>query len=134
MGRNNNRRNNTYRKNDGRKRRHQMVSHVVDWREYGKIAMNNLFPGCIIQAHVPFRETTDKSKTRPCVVREVRGRSVLAHPLFTGSSLGRVEILRLNRRSFIQIEPIEIDRYNIVSIQRDEATPEVREILGLPGN
>jgi hypothetical protein len=106
----------------------------VNWNEYGKVAMNNLYPGCIIQAHVPFRETQDKSKTRPCIVREVRGRSVIAHPMYTGSALGRVEVLRLNRRSFVQIEPIEIDRYNIVSIQWDEATPEVRETLGLPGN
>lgn len=91
-------------------------SHNVDMFNYGNVPLNQLHPGRIVYAHVAFRDDENIVKTRPVVVIERRGRSILGCPMYTKSGNFRIEAERYGRRSYVDLRSVEIDRYNLVNI------------------
>lgn len=100
-------------KNEGRYTR--AVGNTIDMREYGKVAMNQLWPGRVVFAHVPFREDSTKSKPRPAVVARVRGRDITVFPIYTASAPWRMEIYRHARKCHVDLRPVLLDKIDLIS-------------------
>jgi len=89
------------------------------------VARNQLRPGTVIWAHIPYAEI-DEEKTRPAIVQSVCGHSVTVHPATTSVARRRypnryVELIDLTgtglrRATGVQVRPLTIDTMEIVNI------------------
>jgi hypothetical protein len=110
-------------KNEGRYTR--AVGNTIDMRDYGKVAMNQLWPGRVVFAHVPFRENPNNSKPRPVVVGEVRGRDIYAFPIYSAHAPWRLEIYRHARRCYVDTRPVVLDKINLISTDPEDIEGEI---------
>ena len=102
----------------------------IDFSNYGKVSMNQLNPGTVIFAHVPFRDNPAKSKTRPVVVIERRGRSIVGCAIYTKPAPGdNIQIVRHNRTSYIDTRAVLLDRYQFVGVEEDELDDDAWDVL-----
>ena len=88
----------------------------VDMSNYGNVPLNQVLPGRVVYAHVPFHDDPTNSQMRPVVVVEKSGRNVTVCPLYSRESPLRVETIRHGRRCYVDLRAIVIDRYNLVNI------------------
>lgn len=105
------------------------MGNYIDMREYGNVALNQLWAGRVVFAQVPFHDRPNESKTRPTVVGAVRGRDVTVFPIYSSAAPWRIEISRHNRRCYVDTRPIMIDKINLVSIDPIDIEDEVLDVL-----
>ena len=101
----------------------------IDPHKYGKVPFNRIEPGDVIFAHVPYREDPTVLKTRPVVLVEKKGRSIMACPLYTSERQGTIKTIRHNRTSYIDPRAIEVDRYHFVSYDPEPLDDATWDIL-----
>lgn len=103
-------------------------------QSYGKVARNQIHPGVLINAHIPYREDVNKSKLRPAIVVEVTGRTYKVCAIYskTDGHRTRREISMNSRRSYIDLRPVAIDFIDVVSISTQPVPEEVLAWLNTP--
>lgn len=103
-------------KNEGRFER--SPANIIDMSKYGKVPLNQLWPGRVVTAHIPYREDASRSKSRPAVVGAVNGRSITVFPVYTGNRPWRKEINHRGRRSYVDLKPVVIDKIDLVALDQ----------------
>ena len=88
------------------------------------VPLNQLHPGTVVWAHVPFADGSGE-KSRPAVVRSTKGRNIellpattsprrLDHPAYR--PIEDLEAAGLTRKSSVRPEPVWVDRIELINI------------------
>jgi hypothetical protein len=96
------------------------------------VALNQLRPGVLVMARVPFADG-DGDKVRPAVVRAATGRSVTVHPCYTRARHLTLRSERRGRVHHIAVATVEIDRIAVLSVCAEQVDPEILAALGIVG-
>jgi len=102
---------------------------VIDMGNYGNVPLNQLWPGRIVTAHVPFRDDPNQSKSRPAIVGRVQGRNITLFPIYSGERPWRTEIDHHGRRCYVDLHPVVVDRINLVGLDPTDVSDDVLELL-----
>lgn len=131
----------TPRRHEGRDARSAKSSQVAvpNLASVRRIPKTQLVPGAVVWAHVPYEED-DGEKTRPAVVKGLRGRDLTLLPGTTSQSRNRfpglyveVEDLAsagLSRATAIRTTPVTVDIIDVINIAGELSETDAARTLG----
>ena len=114
---------------------------VVPMSVVRPVPLNQLHPGTVVWAHIPFADGTGE-KARPAVVRSTRGREIELLPATTStarfnapgySQIIDLDTAGLHRRTTVHHRTVTVDRIEIINITGRVAAHDADQ-LGLPTN
>jgi len=112
---------------------------VVPMSVVRPVPLNQLHPGTVVWAHIPFADGTGE-KARPAVVRSTNGREIELLPATTStarfdapgySQIIDLDTAGLHRRTTVHHRTVTVDRIEIINITGRVAAHDAAQ-LGLP--
>ena len=112
---------------------------VVPMSVVRPVPLNQLQPGTVVWAHIPFADGTGE-KARPAVVRSTHGREIELLPATTSaarfnapgySQIIDLDTAGLHRRTTVRHRTVTVDRIEIINITGRVAAHDADQ-LGLP--